>query len=175
MYNVRRSGVGGGTVSRNATIDDAAATHRAVSMRDTSAERPTREGVSRFDLPCERPVVVSYEVAYDRTPQSLDQFQNETALATALVDSYLERGNRIQRADTDWLASTSTLVRTERVFVTYVLVRLRGGFERVREVVCFFDDGVGSVFEGLQRVDALLGLMVRTGSVWPPDCSGFTS
>ena len=123
VYNVRRSGVGGGTVSRNATLDDAAAYYNKgrVDARYANAERPTREGVSRFPLPCDRPAVVSYEVAYDRTPRSLDQFQNETALATALVDSYIERGNRMQRADAGLVGLDIHVGPDERVFVTYVL------------------------------------------------------
>jgi len=123
VYNVRRSGVGGGTVSWNASMDDAAAYYNKgrVDARYANAEPPTREGVSRFPLPCDRPTVVSYEVAYDRTPQSLDQFQNETALATALVDSYLERGDRIRRAEAGLIGLDIHVGPDERVFVTYVL------------------------------------------------------
>ncbi|WP_336337291.1 toprim domain-containing protein [Haloarcula brevis] len=123
VYNARRSGVGGGTVARNGSLDDAAAYYNKgrVDARYDNAEPPTREGVTRFPLPCDRPVVVSYEVAYDRTPQSLDQFESETALATALVDSYFERGNRIYAAEGGLVGLDIHVGPDERVFVTYVL------------------------------------------------------
>lgn len=123
VYNVRRSGVGGGTVTRNATSDEAAAYYNKgrVDARYTNANPPTEGGVARFPLQCDRPQVVSYEVAYDRTPGSVDRYKNETAMATALVDAYIERGNRIRSAEVGTMGLDIHVGPDGRVFVTYVL------------------------------------------------------
>jgi len=123
VYNVRRATISGGTVTRNATADDAAAYYNKgrVGVRYENADPPTREGVSRFALACERPAVVHYAVAYDRPPRSVEQFGNETALATALVDSYFERGQPVRSADVGTIGVDVHVGPDGRVFVTYVL------------------------------------------------------
>lgn len=123
VYNARRSGVGGGTVSRNATADDAAAYYNKgrVETRYSNAEPPTREGVSRFPLSCDRPAVVSFEVAYDRIPSSADRFEDESGLATALVDNYISRGNPLRPAEDGTIGVDIHIGPDGRVFVTHVL------------------------------------------------------
>ncbi|WP_423999294.1 hypothetical protein ACOZ4I_10585 [Haloarcula salina] len=123
VYNVRRSSISGGTVTRNATADDAATYYNRgrVAAHYENADPPTRDGVSRFALSCDRPATVHYEVAYDRTPMSVEQFGNETAFATALVDSYFERGQPVRQTDDRTIGVDVHVGPDGRVFVTHVL------------------------------------------------------
>ena len=95
VLNDRRTAEGAGALARNATADAAAAYYNKATVAAVAGDGdgPSREAFGRFALPCDRPSVVSYRVVPERTDQSVGEFESERALATALVDSYVERGN----------------------------------------------------------------------------------
>ncbi len=119
--NERREAEGAGPLDRNATSDEAAAYYNKATVADAVGEGdgPNRDAFSRFALPCDRPSVVSYRVAPERTGQPIGDFENETALATALVDSYVERGNAFSDGDT--VGVDVHVAPDDTVFVTYVV------------------------------------------------------
>ncbi|MFC6864456.1 hypothetical protein ACFQGE_13440 [Halomicroarcula sp. GCM10025817] len=123
VLNERRGAAGASTVSRNATADEAAAYYNKarVDARYGGGEGPDREAFAAFDLACSRPSVVAYEVAFDRTPQSVADFDDETAFATALVDSYAERGAAYRPAETGTVGVDVHVAPDGRVFVTHVV------------------------------------------------------
>ena len=123
VLNDRRTAAGVASLGRNETADTAAAYYnkaRVASQYD-DGDAPSREALSRFPLACERPTVVSYVVAYDRTPQSVSDFPDERALATDLLDSYFERGAPFRAAETGTVGVDVHVAPDGRVFVTYVV------------------------------------------------------
>jgi hypothetical protein len=65
--------------------------------------------------------VVAYEVAFDRTPRSVADFDDEAAFATALVDSYAERGAAYRPTETGTVGVDVHVAPDGRVFVTHVV------------------------------------------------------
>jgi len=119
--NERRENEGASVLARNATGDEAAAYYNKATVAAAAGEGdgPDSEAFGRFGLPCDRPSVVSYRVAPERAGQPTDEFENETALATALVDSYVERGNAFRDGDT--VGVDVHVATDDTVFVTYVV------------------------------------------------------
>ncbi|MFC6757590.1 MULTISPECIES: hypothetical protein [Haloarcula] len=119
--NERREAESVSALGRNATSDEAAAYYNKATVTDAAGEGdgPDREAFGRFELPCDQPSVVSYRVAPERTGQPIGDFENETALATALVDSYVERGNAFSDGDT--VGVDVHAAPDDTVFVTYVV------------------------------------------------------
>ena len=123
QLNERRTGEGADAVTRNASADEAAAYYNKglVAAATGDADQPDPDAVSRVSAGCENPVIVSYRVAPDRTGQPVSEFDNETALATALVDSYVERGVSFRAAPTGIVGVDIHVAPDDTVFVTHVL------------------------------------------------------
>jgi len=121
--NDRRTAEGADAVTRNASADEAAAYYNKglVGAYAGDREEPDPDAVSRVSPGCENPTLVSYRVAPDRGGQPLSEFDNETALATALVDSYVERGEPFRDAATETIGVDIHVAPDDTVFVTYVL------------------------------------------------------
>jgi len=119
--NAQRQAEGVGAMDRNATSDEAAAYYNKATVAAVAGDGdgPDSEAVARFALPCERPTVVSYRVAPERTGQPVTAFENESALADALVDSYVERGNAFREGAT--VGVDIHAAPDDTVFVTYVV------------------------------------------------------
>ncbi|WP_324662865.1 hypothetical protein [Haloarcula sediminis] len=119
--NERRENEDAGALVRNATSDEAAAYYNKATVAALAGEgeRPDQEAITRFGLPCDSPTRVSYRVAPERTGQPVSDFENESQLATALVDSYVERGNAFERGDT--VGVDIHVAPDDTVFVTYVV------------------------------------------------------
>ncbi|MDS0282904.1 hypothetical protein [Haloarcula onubensis] len=119
--NERRTAEGAGALARNTTGDEAAAYYNKATVAAVAGDGagPDREAFSRFALACEQPAVVSYRVAPERTGGSVSEFENESALAAALVDSYVERGNAFRAGDT--VGVDVHVAPDDTVFVTYVV------------------------------------------------------
>ena len=123
VLNELRGAAGGSPLARNATVDEAAAYYNKarVDARYGDGEGPDREALNGFGLACSRPSVVAYEVAYDRTGRSVGDFDDESALATALAESYVERGAPYRGAETGDVGVDIHVGPDGRVFVTHVL------------------------------------------------------
>ncbi|MDS0279902.1 hypothetical protein NDI85_19135 [Halomicroarcula sp. S1AR25-4] len=121
--NERRTSEGAGALTRNATADDAAAYYNKaiVAARAGDGSGPEQNAFERFGLACERPNIVAYQVAYDRTGRSVSDFDSEAALAASLVDSYVERGNRFRAAEAGTVGVDIHVAPDGSVFVTYVV------------------------------------------------------
>jgi hypothetical protein len=121
--NERRESEGATALTRTATSDEAASYYNKATVAAVAGdgEGPNREAFGRFDLSCDRPSVVSYRVAPDRTGQSVSEFENESALAMALVDSYVERGEPFRSAETGTVGVDIHVAPDDTVFVTYVV------------------------------------------------------
>ncbi|MDS0259252.1 hypothetical protein NDI56_07585 [Haloarcula sp. S1CR25-12] len=119
--NDRRANEGAGTLTRNATADEAAAYYNKATVASAAGDGdgPDRAAFSRFPLQCDRPSVVSYRVAPERTGQSVTDFESEGALATELVDSYVERGNAFRSGES--IGVDVHVAPDDTVFVTYVV------------------------------------------------------
>jgi len=119
--NDRRTGEGAGSLTRNGTADDAAAYYNKATVAAVvgDGDGPQREAFARFPLQCDQPAIVSYRVAPSRTGQSVSDFGNETQLATALVDSYVERGNAFSDGST--VGVDVHVAPDDTVFVTHVV------------------------------------------------------
>jgi hypothetical protein len=119
--NDRRTSEGAGALARNATADEAAAYYNKATVAAVAGEgdRPDSDAIARFPLDCEQPSVVTYRVAPERTGQSVSEFQSEQALATELVDSYVERGNPFRSGET--VGVDVHVAPDDTVFVTYVV------------------------------------------------------
>ncbi|MFC6975970.1 hypothetical protein ACFQL1_16775 [Halomicroarcula sp. GCM10025709] len=121
--NDRRTGAGAAELTRSSAVDEAAAYYNkaTVAARYGDGEPPSREAFDRFPLACERPTVVGYQVAYDRTGTPLSGFEDETALGSALADSYVERGAPFRSAERGTFGVDIHVAPDGRVFVTHVL------------------------------------------------------
>ncbi|MBV0924518.1 zinc ribbon-containing protein [Halomicroarcula limicola] len=121
--NDRRANEGASALTRNGTADAAAAYYNKalVDARVGDGSGPDREAVERFGLACERPSVVAYQVAYERTGRSVSDFENESALAASLVDSYVERGTPFRTAEAGTVGVDVHVAPGGTVFVTYVV------------------------------------------------------
>jgi len=121
--NERRTSEGADAVTRNTSADEAAAYYnkRLVDAYAGDGERPDPDSVSRVSAGCENPVRISYRVAPDRTGQSVAEFGNETQLATALVDSYVQRGEPFRSAPNGHVGVDVHVAPDDTVFVTHVL------------------------------------------------------
>jgi hypothetical protein len=121
--NDRRTGEGADAVTRNASADEAAAYYNKglVDAYAGDGDQPDADAVSRVSAGCADPVLVSYRVAPDRTGQPVAEFDDETALATALVDSYVERGVSFRAAPTGIVGVDIHVAPDDTVFVTHVL------------------------------------------------------
>jgi len=119
--NERRAAEDAGQLTRNATGDEAASYYNKATVAAAAGdgERPDREAITRFPLACDTPVLVSYRVAPERTGRPVSEFDNESQLATALVDSYVERGNAFRDGDT--VGVDVHVAPDDTVFVTYVV------------------------------------------------------
>ena len=119
--NDRRTNEGGGELTRNATSDAAAAYYNRATVAAVAGDGdgPSMDAFSRFPLDCDRPGIVSYRVAPERTGQPVTAFESEGALATALVDSYVERGNAFRDGAT--VGVDVHVAPDDTVFVTYVV------------------------------------------------------
>jgi len=119
--NDRRTGEGAEALSRNESADDAAAYYNkaTVAARAGEGDQPDSDSISRFGLPCDQPTLVSYQVAPERTGQAVTDFETDRALAVALVDSYVERGNAFASGTT--VGVDVHVAPDETVFVTYVV------------------------------------------------------
>lgn len=119
--NERRTAEGAGALARNATVDVAAAYYNKATVAAAAGdgEKPDTEVLAQFDLPCDRPVLISYPVVPERTGESVRNFETETALATVVVDSYVERGNAFRSGDT--VGVDVHVAPNDTVFVTYVV------------------------------------------------------
>ncbi|MFC7075984.1 hypothetical protein [Haloarcula halophila] len=122
-YNERRVGGGAGELTRNGSVDRAAAYYNkaTVDARYGDGDPPSREAFDRFPLACERPTVVGYQVAYDRTGTALSSFADESALGSALADRYVERGAPYRSATAGTIGVDIHVAPDGRVFVTHVL------------------------------------------------------
>jgi hypothetical protein len=121
--NERRTGESAEAVARNASADEAAAYYNKglVDAYAGDGEEPNPDAVSRVAAGCEDPVLVSYRVAPDRTGRPVTEFGNETALATALVDSYVERGASFGAAPNGLVGVDVHVAPDDTVFTTHVL------------------------------------------------------
>ena len=121
VLNDRRTAEGVGSLEPNATAGDAAAYYNkaVVDARIDDGPGPDRDAFDRFALDCERSSVISYQVAYERTNQSVTDFESERDLAVSLVDNYVERGVSFRNGETVGVDIHVTPEGT--VFVTYVV------------------------------------------------------
>jgi len=119
--NDRRRAEGVGALERDATVDDAAAYYNkaVVNARVDGGPGPDQDAFERFALDCERPSIISYQVAYERTGQSVTEFGSEEELAVSLVDNYIERGVSFRSGETVGVDIHVTPDGT--AFVTYVV------------------------------------------------------
>jgi len=123
VLNDRRTAEGAAALSRNDTADDAAAYYNKATVAALAGDRrrPDRDDLRRFGLACESPTPVSYRVAPERTGQPVSEFESERALATALVDSYVERGKPFRTAEVGLVGVDIHVAPDDTVFVTYVV------------------------------------------------------
>jgi hypothetical protein len=121
--NERRESEGAAALGRNATADEAAAFYNKALVASLygDGERPDADAVGRFPLGCDRPSLVSYRVAPERTGQPVGEFESEDALATALVDSYVERGEPFRNGELGTVGVDIHVAPDDTVFVTYVV------------------------------------------------------
>ncbi|WP_254271646.1 hypothetical protein [Haloarcula marina] len=121
--NDRRTAEGAGELTRDPAVDDAAAYYNkaVVAARAGEGAGPDRDAFDRFALDCERPSIVAYQVAYERTGRSVSEFESPEALAASLVDSYVERGRAFRSAEADSVGVDVHVAPDGSVFVTYVV------------------------------------------------------
>lgn len=119
----RRESEGAAALARNDTAEEAAAYYNKalVASRAGEGNRPDPDAIEQFSMGCERPALVSYRVAPERTGQSVSEFDGEGALATALVDSYVERGEPFRPAEQGTVGVDIHVAPDDTVFVTYVV------------------------------------------------------
>jgi hypothetical protein len=99
--NEYRANESAGSLRRNDSLGRAAAyyTKSVVGARYGTGSRPDRDRLTDFSLPCDRPQIVSYQVALERTGRPAAGFETERAIASALVTSYVERGKPFVEGD----------------------------------------------------------------------------
>lgn len=120
--NERRTSEGAAAVERNASVDVAAAYYNKglVAAAAGEGEPPDPDAVAQVEG-CANANLISYRVAPDRAGQSLTDFDTEAALATALVDSYVERGEPFRPAENGHIGVDVHVAPDDTVFVSYAL------------------------------------------------------
>lgn len=121
--NERRAAENVGEVTVNETVQEAATYYNKgrIATRYGGAEPPVRNLGERFGLACERPNLVAFEVAFDRTGRSVGDFDDETSFGQFLADTYVERGEPFRPAEVGSVGVDIHVAPDGRVFVTQIV------------------------------------------------------